>query len=145
MTLCLVHNDTHILLGMKKRGFGQGRWNGFGGKVKAGESILEAAKREVVEEIGIRPKTIESSGVLNFTFQGQPETLEVHLFRIRDFEGQPVETDEMKPQWFTHKNIPYKEMWPDDKFWLPLFLSGKKPRGLFHFQDQDHLASYRLK
>ena len=34
-----------VLLGMKKRGFGQGRWNGFGGKVQAGETVEDAAIR----------------------------------------------------------------------------------------------------
>ena len=34
-----------ILLGMKKRGFGSGKWNGFGGKVEPNETIEEAAKR----------------------------------------------------------------------------------------------------
>jgi hypothetical protein len=28
-----MHQNENVLLGMKKRGFGQGRWNGFGGKV----------------------------------------------------------------------------------------------------------------
>ncbi len=39
LTLCLIVDDGRILLGMKKRGFGAGRWNGFGGKVEEGESI----------------------------------------------------------------------------------------------------------
>ncbi len=34
-----------VLLGMKKRGFGAGKWNGFGGKVDPGETIVEAAAR----------------------------------------------------------------------------------------------------
>ena len=45
LTLVLVCNETQVLLGMKKRGFGEGRWNGFGGKVESGETITEAAIR----------------------------------------------------------------------------------------------------
>jgi len=52
-TLCLIHQHPKILLGMKKRGFGQGRWNGFGGKVAPEETVLEAAKREMLEEAGL--------------------------------------------------------------------------------------------
>jgi len=44
-TLVMVTNESNILLGLKKRGFGSGKWNGFGGKVEANESIEEAAKR----------------------------------------------------------------------------------------------------
>ena len=35
-----------VLLAMKKRGFGAGKWNGVGGKVKDGETIKQAAIRE---------------------------------------------------------------------------------------------------
>jgi 8-oxo-dGTP diphosphatase / 2-hydroxy-dATP diphosphatase len=34
-----------VLLGLKKKGFGKGKWNGFGGKVEKNETILEAAIR----------------------------------------------------------------------------------------------------
>lgn len=36
-----------LLLGLKRRGFGEGYVNGFGGKVEPGEGIEEAAIREV--------------------------------------------------------------------------------------------------
>ena len=44
-TLIYVLKDDVVLLGMKKRGFGVGRWNGFGGKVMDGEDIAAGAKR----------------------------------------------------------------------------------------------------
>ena len=53
-TLVLVHQGEKVLLGMKKRGFGQGRWNGFGGKLHEGETIEQAAKRETFEEAGVQ-------------------------------------------------------------------------------------------
>ncbi|XP_061212981.1 oxidized purine nucleoside triphosphate hydrolase isoform X2 [Neopsephotus bourkii] len=43
-TLVLVVQPQRVLLGLKKRGFGAGLWNGFGGKVQPGESIEEAAR-----------------------------------------------------------------------------------------------------
>ena len=33
LTLVFLREGTRVLLGMKKRGFGVGKWNGFGGKV----------------------------------------------------------------------------------------------------------------
>ena len=42
-----------ILLGMKKVGFGLGKWqHTFAGKVEEGESVEEAAARELQEETG---------------------------------------------------------------------------------------------
>jgi 8-oxo-dGTP diphosphatase/2-hydroxy-dATP diphosphatase len=45
LTLAFLRRSSQILLGYKKRGFGQGLWNGFGGKVQNGETIVAAARR----------------------------------------------------------------------------------------------------
>ena len=35
LTLVFLREGRRVLLGMKKRGFGVGKWNGFGGKVRS--------------------------------------------------------------------------------------------------------------
>lgn len=144
LTLCIVHKDNKVLLGMKKRGFGEGRWNGFGGKIEEGESIEDAAVREIEEEVGIIPSNLIEMGVLDFSFENDPKILEVHIFKVTDFNGEPVETSEMRPQWFGIENIPFKEMWSDDIYWFPLFLSGKKFKGKFLF-DRPSDSTYSAK
>ena len=144
LTLCLVHDDTHILLGMKKRGFGAGRWNGFGGKVNLGETIEAAARRELFEECGLQAEVLEKRGVLRFEFAASPETLEVHVFGVVKYGGQPVETEEMRPHWFRLTDIPFDKMWPDDRHWLPLYLEGKRLDGRFYFLDADTLLHFSL-
>lgn len=134
LTLCLVIQDGKILLGMKKRGFGMGKWNGFGGKVELGETVEEAAKRETLEECGVVIQSMEQVAINEFQFEDKmEEILEVHLFRVDTFSGEPIETDEMRPKWFVLSEIPYDTMWPDDRFWMPLFLAGKKFRAKFLF------------
>ena len=54
LTLCIPIKENGVLLGLKKRGFGSGRWNGFGGKVEEGETIEQATLRELDEEVGIK-------------------------------------------------------------------------------------------
>lgn len=118
---------------MKKRGFGAGRWNGFGGKVEEGESIEEAARREMKEEVGIVPTKMTSVGALDFSFDSDPKELEVHVFRVTEFSGEPSESEEMKPKWFDVGDVPYDNMWHSDILWLPLLLEGKSFRGAFHY------------
>jgi 8-oxo-dGTP pyrophosphatase MutT (NUDIX family) len=148
MTLCCLYNDTHILLGIKKRGFGKGRWNGFGGKVSNGEMIDQAALREVKEEAGIIPLEMKKRGILVFKFEnnglkGNPD-IEVNIFSASKFKGAPKETEEMRPQWFLHSEIPYAIMWPDDIYWLPMLLSGKNFKGTFYFKDTNEIIQHEL-
>ena len=53
LTLCLLHSNNRVLLGMKRRGFGVGKLNGFGGKIDAHESIVAATRREMLEESNV--------------------------------------------------------------------------------------------
>lgn len=46
-TNAFVVKDGKVLLGYKKRGFGVGKYNGFGGKVEPGELPRDAAIREL--------------------------------------------------------------------------------------------------
>ena len=55
-TLCIPIKQGKILLGVKKRGFGIGKLNGFGGKPQENEHIDDAAIRELEEEIGLKTK-----------------------------------------------------------------------------------------
>ena len=50
-TLLLLRKDNEILLAKKKRGFGEGKYNGVGGKLEDGETPEEAMIRETEEEI----------------------------------------------------------------------------------------------
>ncbi len=145
LTLCIIHTDTHILLGMKKRGFGMGRWNGFGGKVQEGETVEMATVREVQEEAGVLLVDLEERGILSFEFENNPgEILEVHVFSASEFEGEPAESEEMRPQWFLKGEIPFSQMWPDDVHWLPKVLDGKNVEGRFYFRDNDTLVRHEL-
>mmetsp|Transcript_33322 Transcript_33322/g.79021 ORF Transcript_33322/g.79021 Transcript_33322/m.79021 type:complete len:165 (+) Transcript_33322:91-585(+) len=145
LTLVIVQDGSRILLGKKKRGFGEGYFNGFGGKVEPGEKVSQAALRELKEEAGISAKDLELRGVLTFNFDDKPQPWEVHVFRVSHWSGQPAESDEMIPQWFHSSSIPYEQMWADDPYWYPLFLEGKRFTGTFDFRDTHSLVSHSLR
>lgn len=142
-TLCIVCQHPRVLLGMKKRGFGEGKWNGFGGKVNL-ETIEESAKRETKEECGIEIKNLEKLGIVDFEFRGNPEIIQMHIFRVGNFSGEPKESEEMKPEWFHIDKIPFKQMWPDDVYWMPLFLKGRKFKGKFLFGEENSILEKEL-
>lgn len=144
LTLSFIHNDKEILLALKKRGFGIARYNGYGGKVQSEESIEQAAIRETKEEITLDVKKLEKRGIIRFDSEKFDKIQEVHIFKIMEYEGTPTETDEMKPRWFKKTEIPYSNMWPDDEFWLPIFLQEKKFKGEFEFDENDKVISHKL-
>lgn len=84
-----------VLLGLKKRGIGEGFYNGFGGKCEVGETIRQGAHREVrlccgrhtvqhthamqlKEEAGITATDLDWRGVLLFKMGANPQPWEVH-------------------------------------------------------------------
>ena len=145
LTLCLVVHDEQVLLGYKKRGFGAGLWNGFGGKVSDGEDIEIAALRELQEEAGITVKKLIHTGTLHLYYDEKPqEELIVYVYRGAEVVGELIESEEMRPQWFKIGEIPYRTMWPDDTFWLPKFLKGEKFTGTFYFDESREIKSHKL-
>lgn len=45
----------------------------------------------------------------------------------------------MEPEWFAVSSIPYDEMWPNDKVWLPMLLEEKKFKIRFWHDDDGNL------
>jgi len=148
VTLTVITYDSKILLGMKKRGLGKGRWNGFGGKPKHGEKLEDCLLRETREEAGIDldGNDIELVAVLDFHFTNDPEVWDqqAHVYRATRYRGTPVETEEMDPKEFALIDIPYDSMWPGDIHWLPLVLNGKLVGGSITFTEDFRLADFEL-
>ncbi|KAF6744832.1 nudix-type domain-containing protein 1 isoform p22 [Ephemerocybe angulata] len=131
-TNAFVVQDNKILLGMKKRGWGQGKYNGFGGKVDPGETPLEAAKRELEEESGIQAPLVHA-GHLLFLTEAVEWAFHIDIYKAESYTGTITESDEMKPEWFSTTSdpsaelpmIPFDRMWETDHVWLPLLIANK--------------------
>src|SRR5512136_1606222 len=134
-------NPIHeILLGYKKAGFAQGKVNGFGGKVEGGETIEQATVRELEEESGVKvaERDLAKMARLTFTFPARPDWDQVvHVFLVRQWQGEPVESDEMQPAWYKVSEIPFADMWQDDPHWLPRVLAGQRIQAWFTFGDDN--------
>ncbi len=138
----LVDGDK-VLLGMKKRGFATGKWNGFGGKGNDGEAIEDAARREVREEADITLNEIDELAILDCHHPNWSQ--QVHVYTATEWEGTSVESEEMKPQWFSRDEIPYDQMWVDAAIWLPMILNGEKLRAVLYFDEDGSMTSHEIK
>jgi ADP-ribose pyrophosphatase YjhB (NUDIX family) len=205
-TLLFLRHRGRVLLGLKKRGFGQGRWNGFGGKLEPREPLLAGALREMREESGVALNGARYVGFLRFQFQGASADLHAHVFVAGEADGlgpgvagaagamgegtvapegahggaaesdtselaggdrgkigvgeavqgpaeeaelarafgAVVESEEMRPEWFSEGSLPLSEMWVDDALWLPHLLSGRRFTGRFFMEGHTRIADFDL-
>jgi 8-oxo-dGTP diphosphatase len=76
--LCLVRWQTargpEVLLGLKKTGFGAGKWVGLGGHIEEGEKPEAAAVREVQEEssLVVPADSLQHMASITFLFPARP-------------------------------------------------------------------------
>lgn len=91
--------------------------------------------RELKEESSIIANSLNRVGFVKFFMANI--IMNVNVYTCYDFDGEASESDEMRPIWVSTDSIPYETMWPDDKFWLPTVLRGKKFLARYTFDDDD--------
>ena len=69
----------------------------------------------------------------------------MNIFVANSYYGRVRESDEMRPQWFNLHSIPYDNMFPDDRLWLPKVLNGEAFKAKFKFDENFNLISYSFK
>ncbi len=127
-----------VLLIEKRRGLGEGWYNGPGGKLEAGETPRECAVRETREEVGLTVSDLTKAGELTFRLDGEVHTF-CHVFRTRSIGGEATTSEEARPKWVPIDEVPYDQMWEDDRFWLPGVLEGETVVGEFQFEGGEPL------
>jgi len=140
--LCFIRRPAadgpEVLLGLKKAGFGQGRWVGLGGHIEPGEKPVAAAVREVEEESSLilSPDALAHVATIQFRFPARPswdQMAEVYL--TTSYQGELAESDEIAPRWYPEDALPLDGMWDDAKYWLPRVLSGQQVAATITFGD----------
>jgi len=131
-TLCFPIRGDKILLARKTKKIGQGCWNGYGGGIEDGETPEQSMIRELEEESGViaSPEALEKMAIVdshNTKSDGGIFVCRVHVYFLHQWAGEFEPTEEMvDPTWFDKQNLPFAEMMPADKEWLPLIISGQK-------------------
>jgi 8-oxo-dGTP diphosphatase len=154
VAICLPIDEKKrwVLLGLKRRGFGQGKLVGLGGKIEAGESLAAAAVRELREEAGLHTEAglLEHVAHLTFLFPGHPAwDHQMDVFLVRVWEGEPLACEEIEPQWRPIDALPFDRMWDDGRYWLPQALAGQALAATFIYGEDlatvvDVVSEHRL-
>lgn len=128
VVLCFPVAAGQVLLGHKKTGFGKGNIVGIGGGIEVHETPEQAALRELLEESGLvgDPEALSHRGQVTFLFPTRETwNMRVQLFVLRAWAGNPIETTEIRPEWFALDRIPFDLMWVDAQHWLLRILQGE--------------------
>lgn len=105
--LCLIQDGEKILLQNRVKK----DWKGYtlpGGHVEAGESFVDAVKREMKEETGLNIQNPKLVGIKQFPFKNE-EGVDcryiVLLFKAEEFKGEVVSSSEGKMTWVRYDQL----------------------------------------
>ncbi len=145
-TICHVLRGRRLLLKKATRGFSVGKWNAPGGKCEPGEEPEACARREVLEETGLRVSELFHHGMLTFVMDGGKMLhTRAHLFSTSKVRGRAMSSDEGPVRWFPLEDLPLGEMWEDDQFWIPLMLRGLKFEATFTYDAANrHVTGFSI-
>ncbi|MFZ1753803.1 MAG: 8-oxo-dGTP diphosphatase [Caldilineaceae bacterium] len=121
-TLCYVQKPGHTLMlhrVKKKNDMHQGKWNGLGGKVEAGESPEECAVREVWEESGLTCRNPRLRGFITFPAFDEIDDWYTFLYTFDEFEGELIDSPEGNLAWIENERLLALNLWPGDRVFLP--------------------------
>lgn len=139
-------NDTgQILLleGSKDKKIWAGYWNGLGGHVDQGESVLCAAKRELLEESGlVADKLIYCGQVVVET--NQSPGIVFFVFKAKQLQGELRASDEGRLAWHSLQSALKLNLVEDLYTLLPLVMrqraSGRPFWGHYHYDVEGQLV-----
>ena len=97
-----------------------GKYNGLGGKVEANENIVDALKREVLEEAGIVCEKVVLRGTISWPgFGKKGEDWFGFIFRVDEFSGEThAGNHEGSLEWIALEDLDKLSLWDSDRLWL---------------------------
>lgn len=123
-TLIFLQREHEVLLlrGAAHKWFA-GRYNGVGGHVEPGETIIEAAAREVREETGASPTHLRLRAVIHIT--GEPGVLLFVFTGALEGDIRPT-TDEGTLEWVSLATLEHVPLVADLRWLLPRVLDEQR-------------------
>ena len=132
-TLCYLRRGGQTLMihrVKKQNDMHQGKWNGLGGKLEAGETPEECAVREIWEESGLNATHLVLKGFLTFPAFDEIDDWYTFVFVVDRFDGELIDPEEGYLEWIDDEALLDLPLWEGDREFLPWldrpgFFSGK--------------------
>ncbi|HET8669702.1 MAG TPA: NUDIX domain-containing protein [Candidatus Saccharimonadales bacterium] len=141
--------DDKVLLGVRTRvsdGLGHLIVAGIGGGLEEGESPKDALRREILEEIEVHVTDFQRVGNIVCLSPHHPSwNLIVTYYLVSGFEGEPKKTEDIDPCWYSKRELPLRDMWPDNRITVPLVLDGKRIAGSFLYDGDGQIIEQDLR
>ncbi len=144
-TLCYIEKDGAYLMihrVKKKNDMNKDKWLGIGGKFEAGESPYDCARREILEETGVKPLNLKYRAVITFV-SNEYGTEYMHLFTANGYEGEiDYECDEGVLEWVKKEEVCSLPIWEGDKIFFDLLNKEERFFSLKLVYEGDRLVSH---
>lgn len=120
-TLCYIRDGENTLMlhrNKKANDMHEGKWNGLGGKIEAGETPEACAIREVLEESGLTVSDPLFKGFITFPqFDGVNDWY-VFVYRFDGFKGELIDSPEGHLQWISPAEMAKIPLWDGDRIFM---------------------------
>jgi 8-oxo-dGTP diphosphatase len=131
-----------LLQGAPEKKIWPNKWNGIGGHVEQGESVLQAAHRELLEESGLSAKHMQYCGQVVVDTDSKPGII-FFVFKAKLLEGTPRESEEGRLAWFRQKEALKLDLVEDLYTLIPIVMrqrpSAKPFWGLYSYDERGQL------
>ena len=124
-TVCYLRKgDSYLMLlrNKKQNDINEGKWIGVGGKAEFGESMLECAKREILEETGLYASDLSYEGVIHFHYPHM-EDEDIYVYTCDTFTGTLKDCNEGTLAWIAKEEIMSLSLWEGDRLFLKKMLN----------------------
>ncbi|MDE1871321.1 MAG: NUDIX domain-containing protein [Candidatus Micrarchaeota archaeon] len=148
MALChVIKGGNNILLIKSDEGVSKGKWNAPNGEIAKGEAPVKSAMRHVFQQTGLYVSKANYHGTVRLFLNGKNEySYRIHVFSTKLFSGDLKPNIKGEAKWFAVSEVPYYEMWADDKYWINLVLQGKEFDADFFFDEtNEKIVKYQIK
>lgn len=138
-TLCYVKKDKKTLMlhrVKKQNDVHEGKWNGLGGRMEAGETPEECIIREVEEESGLILNNPRLRGVLTFPMFAGNDDEYVFLFTAEDFSGELIDSPEGILEWVEDSMLHNLDLWEGDRLFMDWLEDGRLFSGKLKYEGE---------